>query len=49
VSATINKSSVLYPEEVLKAAAPHLTGDAAADADILGFYAARHKLVGGGT
>jgi hypothetical protein len=35
-----------YPKEVLEAAAPLLTGDAAADADILGFYAARHKIVG---
>lgn len=36
-----------YPAAVHEAAAPLLTGDAAADADILAFYAARHKIVGG--
>lgn len=37
-----------YPEEVLKAAAPFLTGDATADDDILGFYLVRHNMVHGG-
>lgn len=37
-----------YPEEVLRAAGPFLTGDATADEDILGFYLVRHNMLHGG-
>lgn len=38
-----------YPEEVLRAAGPFLTGDATADEDILGFYLVRHNMLHGGS
>eukprot|EP00892_Ulva_mutabilis_P001049 jgi/Ulvmu1/10945/UM007_0124.1 len=38
-----------YPEEVVQAAAPFLTGDPTADEDILGFYLVRHKMIQSGT
>lgn len=37
-----------FPEEVLRAAGPFLTGDPTADEDILGFYLVRHNMLHGG-